>query len=85
MPFFALGAVGSASRLAALWCPEPIRGQSEGVDPARLRLHEQVGPSQADYVDMMVNSSVNYSIFGMTFFTFAHRRPLVLAADFLMT
>lgn len=69
--FFVLGAAGLAVSLGVLWLPEPIRGQSEGVDPARLRLHERVGPSQADYVDMMVNSSVNYSIFGMTFATFA--------------
>ena len=71
LPFLALGAAGLAMATAFLWLPAPIRGQSEGVDPARLRLHEEVGPSQADYVDMMVNSSVNYSIFAMTFFTFA--------------
>ncbi len=70
-PFVVLGGLGLLVAPALLWLPSPIRGQSEGVDPARLRLHEQVGPSQADYVDMMVNSSVNYSIFAMTFFTFA--------------
>ena len=55
----------------ALVLPDPVRGSSEGVDIQRLRLHERVGPSREDYIDMMVNSSYTYSVFGITFSSFA--------------
>jgi MFS family permease len=66
-----VGGPGLALALLALLVPEPLRGQSEGVDIPRLRLHEQVGPSREDYIDLMVNSSYTYSVFGITFSSFA--------------
>jgi MFS family permease len=69
--FLAAGAPGILLALVALTIPDPVRGASDGVDVARLRLHEQVGPGREDYVDMMVNSSYTYSVFGITFSSFA--------------
>jgi MFS family permease len=69
--FLAAGAPGLALALVTLLVPDPVRGASEPVDAARLRLHEQVGPSQEDYIDLMVNSSFNYAVFGMAFSSFA--------------
>jgi MFS transporter, Spinster family, sphingosine-1-phosphate transporter len=69
--FLVAGAPGLALALLALLVPDPVRGASEPVDANRLRLHEQVGPSHEDYVDLMVNSSFNYSVFGMAFSSFA--------------
>lgn len=69
--FFTAGALGLPLALLALLVPEPVRGASEPVDGARLRLHEHFGPSQHDYIDLMVNSSFNYSVFGMAFGFFA--------------
>ena len=60
-----------AGPAVALAVPEPARGASEGVDIQRLRVHEQVGPSREDYIDLMVNSSYTYSVFGMAFSSFA--------------
>jgi len=69
--FLAAGAPGLMLALLALTVPDPVRGAGEGVDVGRLRLHEQVGPSHEDYVDLMVNSSYTYSVFGITFSSFA--------------
>jgi MFS family permease len=69
--FLAAGAPGLLLALLALGIPEPVRGESEGIDIPRLRLHEQVGPSREDYIDLMVNSSYTYSVFGMAFSSFA--------------
>ncbi len=69
--FLAAGAPGLALALLALVLPHPVRGASEPVDLRRLRLHEYVGASQDDYVDLMVNSSFNYSLFGLAFSAFA--------------
>jgi predicted MFS family arabinose efflux permease len=69
--FLAVGAPGVALALLALTLRDPLRGLSEGVDEDRLRLHEQVGPSQEDYIDLMVNSSYTYSVFALTFSSFA--------------
>lgn len=69
--FFVVGAPGLALALLALVLPEPVRGTAEGVDPERLREHEQVGASGADYRDLLVNSSYTYSVLGMAFYTFA--------------
>ncbi len=66
-----VGGPGLALALLALLLPEPVRGQSDGIDIPRLRLHEQVGPSREDYIDLMVNSSYTYSVFGITFSSFA--------------
>ena len=69
--FLAVGAPGLLLALVSLVLPDPVRGLSEGVDIPRLRLHERVGPSREDYIDLMVNSSYTYSVFGITFSSFA--------------
>jgi MFS family permease len=69
--FLLVGGPGLALAFLALLVPEPVRGLSEGIDIARLRLHEHFGPSQEDYIDQMVNSSFTYSVFGITFSSFA--------------
>jgi MFS family permease len=69
--FLLAGAPGVLVALIALVLPDPVRGTSEGVEEHRLRLHERVGPSRDDYVDLMVNSSYTYSVFGLAFSMFA--------------
>ena len=69
--FLVVGAPGLLLALVSLVLPDPVRGSSEGVDIERLRLHERVGPSREDYIDLMVNSSYTYSVFGITFSSFA--------------
>jgi MFS family permease len=69
--FFAVGAPGLLVALTAFLLPEPVRGASEGVDPKRLEEHARAGASREDYLELLVNSSYNYSVFGMTFYTFA--------------
>ena len=69
--FLAAGAPGLLLALLSLVFPDPIRGTSEGIDLERLRLHERVGASNEDYTDLMVNSSYTYSLFGITFSSFA--------------
>jgi MFS family permease len=71
MAFFVVGTPGLAAALLALFLPEPVRGLSEGVDPSKLKAHEKAGASREDYIDLMVNSSYTYSVFGMAFYTFA--------------
>jgi predicted MFS family arabinose efflux permease len=69
--FLVVGAPGLLLALLALAVPDPTRGSTEEVDIERLRLHERVGPSREDYIDLMVNSSYTYSVFGITFSSFA--------------
>ncbi len=69
--FLIAGAPGIVLALVTLLLPDPVRGTSEGVEEHRLRLHERVGPSRDDYVDLMVNSSYTYSVFGLAFSMFA--------------
>jgi MFS family permease len=69
--FLLAGAPGLALALLALCLPDPVRGTSEGVETQRLRLHERAGPSREDYIDLMVNSSYTYSVFGLAFSMFA--------------
>ncbi len=69
--FLVVGLPGLLAAFAALALPEPIRGASEGIDTDRLRKHEAVGASREDYIDLMVNSSYTYSVFGMSAYTFA--------------
>jgi MFS transporter, Spinster family, sphingosine-1-phosphate transporter len=71
LAFLTVGAPGLLLALLALVIPDPTRGLSEGVDIERVRLHEQVGASPEDYTDLMVNSSYTYSLFGITFSSFA--------------
>ena len=81
MAFFLVGVPGLLAAFAALLLPEPIRGASEGVDPERLRAHERAGASREDYIDLMVNSSYTYSVFGMAAYTFAIGGMLVWVPD----
>jgi MFS family permease len=69
--FLMVGAPGLALALIALGLPDPLRGTSEGVEPQRLQLHERIGPSRSDYIDLMVNSSYTYSVFGLSLSMFA--------------
>jgi hypothetical protein len=69
--FLAAGAPGLVLALLSLIFPDPIRGLSEGIDLERLGLHQRVGASAEDYTDLMVNSSFTYSLFGITFSSFA--------------
>lgn len=69
--FLAVGAPGIPLALFALLIPEPIRGTGEPAPASRVILHNRLGPSSIDYVDLMVNSSFNYAIFGMTAASFA--------------
>jgi MFS family permease len=79
----AVGAPGLLLALVALVLPDPVRGLSERVEIPRLRLHERVGPSHEDYVDLMVNSSYTYSVFGVTFSSFALAGLVYWAPTFL--
>jgi MFS transporter, Spinster family, sphingosine-1-phosphate transporter len=69
--FFVVGVPGLFAAIAAPFLPEPIRGASEKVEADRLEEHARVGVSRDDYLELLVNSSFNYSVFGMTFYTFA--------------
>jgi MFS family permease len=69
--FFYVGVPGLFAAVAALFLPEPVRGLSEGFDVERLRAHERVRPTAADYRDLLVNSSYTYTIFGLAAYTFA--------------
>jgi MFS transporter, Spinster family, sphingosine-1-phosphate transporter len=82
--FLLAGAPGLLLALIALALPDPVRGTSEGVEEMRLRLHERVGPSREDYVDLMVNSSYTYSVFGLAFSMFAIGGLVFWLPTFLM-
>jgi MFS family permease len=71
LAFFVVGVPALIASIVALFLPEPIRGASEGIDPERLREHERAHASREDYLDMMVNSSYTYVVFGLAAFTFA--------------
>lgn len=71
IPFLAVGSLGVFAALAALLLPNPVRGASEGIEEPKLRFHEQAGAVQEDYIDLMVNSSYTYSVFGLIFSAFA--------------
>jgi MFS family permease len=81
--FFVVGVPGLVAAFAVLFLPEPIRGASEGIDPERLREHEKAGVRREDYVDLMVNSSYTYSVFGMAAYTFAIGGMLVWIPTYL--
>ena len=83
--FFVVGAPGLVAAAAALWLPDPVRGQSEGVGTDRLKAHERAGASREDYIDLMVNSSYTYSVLGMAFYTFAIGGLAVWMPTFLIT
>jgi MFS family permease len=81
--FFIVGAPGLFMAFAALWLPEPVRGASERVEAERLQSHERAGASWADYRDLLVNSSYNYAVLGMTAYVFAIGGLLVWIPKFL--
>jgi MFS family permease len=81
--FLVSGIPGLVAAFCALFLPEPLRGASEGVDPAKLKAAEKTGASGADYRDLMVNSSYTYAVFGMAMFTFAIGALGLWAATFL--
>jgi MFS family permease len=84
MAFFIVGIPGLFAAFAAPFLPEPVRGASEGVATERLRAHERAGASWDDYRDLLVNSSYNYSVLGMTAYTFAIGGMLVWVPSFLI-
>ena len=83
--FFIVGAPGLIAAFVVLFLPEPTRGASEEVDPDRLRQHETAGATMADYVDLMVNSSYTYSVFGMAAYTFAIGGMLIWIPNYLFS
>lgn len=85
MAFFVVGAPGLVLAFLALTLPEPTRGSSEGIDEKRLREHERAGASSRDYLDLAVNSSYTYAVFGMATYTFAIGGLLVWFPTFLTT
>ncbi len=82
--FFVVGAPAVLAAVAALFLPEPTRGASEGVSKERLARHESVGASREDYVDLMVNSSYTYAVFGMAAYTFAIGGMLIWVPNYLI-
>jgi MFS family permease len=83
LAFFVVGVPSLAAALLALTLPEPVRGASEQIDVDRLRAHEQAGARREDYLDLMVNSSYTYSVFGMAAYTFAIGGMLVWVPNYL--
>jgi MFS family permease len=83
LAFFLVGVPSLAAALLALTLPEPVRGASEKIDEDRLREHERAGASREDYLDLMVNSSYTYSVFGMAAYTFAIGGMLVWVPNYL--
>lgn len=81
--FFMVGVPGLVAAMSALMLPEPVRGASEGVDVERLKAHEKAGAPREDYLDLMVNSSYTYAVFGMAAYTFAIGGMLVWVPQFL--
>jgi len=84
LAFFVVGLPSLIAAAAAFFLPEPVRGASEGVAEDRLRAHEQAGATREDYIDLMVNSSYTYSVFGMAMYTFAIGGMLVWVPVYLV-
>ena len=85
LAFFLVGAPGLVAAFGVLFLPEPVRGASEAVDPDRLEAHERAGARREDYLDLMVNSSYTYSVFGMAAYTFAIGGMLVWVPNYLFS
>jgi len=81
--FFLVGAPGLAAAVVALFLPEPVRGASEAIDPGRLAAHQSAGARREDYIDLMVNSSYTYSVFGQAAYTFAIGGLLIWVPNYL--
>ena len=81
--FFIVGLPGLLAAFVVFFLPEPVRGATEDIDPARLKEHEQAGATREDYVDLMVNSSYTYAVFGMSAYTFAIGGMLIWIPPYL--
>lgn len=82
--FLVVGAPGLIAAFLALILPEPVRGASEEISEDKLRAQERSGASRADYVDLAVNSSYTYSVFGQVAYVFAIGAMLVWIPYFLV-
>ena len=70
--FFVVGAPGLLAAFSALCsCPSRSGGRARGSTPSGSRSTSRPGRAAEDYIDLMVNSSYTYSVFGMAFYTFA--------------
>ena len=69
--FFVVGAPGLLAAFAALSCPSRSGGPARGSTPSGSRRTSRPGRAAADYLDLMVNSSYTYAVFGMAAYTFA--------------
>ncbi len=83
LAFYIVGLPSLIAAIFALFLPEPVRGASEGVSEDRLKAHVAAGATREDYVDLMVNSSYTYSVFGMAMYTFAIGGMLVWVPIYL--
>lgn len=83
MAFYVVGVPGLVAALFAFLLPEPVRGASEGISVDRLKAHEKAGATREDYLDLMVNSSYTYSVFGMAAYTFGIGGMLVWVPNYL--
>ena len=83
--FFIVGAPGLVAAFVVLFLRDPIRGATEEVDSDRLQQHETAGATREDYVDLMVNSSYTYSVFGMAAYTFAIGGLLIWIPNYLFS
>ena len=81
--FLVVGLPGLAAAVLALFLPDPVRGASEGVATDRLEAQVKAGATRADYVDLAVNSSYTYAVFGQAAYVFAIGGLLVWIPYFL--
>lgn len=71
LAFFIVGVPGFIAAVAALFLPEPVRGQSDVLEGESPGPETTIRPTRADYKDLLVNSSYTYTVFGMAAYTFA--------------
>ena len=86
MAFFVVGRPGPAR--GARWpcsCPSRSAGRARGSTPSGSRRTSRPGRRREDYLDLMVNSSYTYSVFGMAFYTFAIGGLLVWLPNYLFS
>ena len=76
--------VGAPGLMLAWWhwsCPTRCAARVRGSTSSGCGCTSSVGPSREDYIDLMVNSSYTYSVFGITFSSFALAGSGLLVAD----
>ena len=81
--FLVVGTPGLVAALLAFILPEPVRGATEKVSVDKLKSQEKLGPSRADFLDLSVNSSYTYNVFGQAAYVFAIGGLLVWIPYFL--